>query len=260
MIDSHCHIDLPDFDADRADVLHACKIANIEKLLVPGLSIEQFSLLIKLSSNYPQQIDIALGCHPYFLTALSHENAEVLKSNLFELGLTYKDKIVAVGECGLDGSLALSMAYQEKILAWHIDLASNIKKPLVLHHRQSHNQLIRLLKLKRYTLGGVIHAFSGSENIAKTYVDMGFKLGVGGTITYPRAEKTIATIKKLSLEHLLIETDSPDMPIKGFQGQRNSPLQTIAVAKALAQLKGISVEEVEKQSTENYYRLFSKTT
>lgn len=257
MIDSHCHIDLPAFDADRADVLNACKVANIEKILVPGLSIEQFSHLLKLSSNFPQQIDIALGCHPYFLKALSKKDSEDLKNALFELGFEHKDKIVAVGECGLDGSLELSMAYQEKILGWHIDLACAIEKPLVLHHQKSHNQLIRLLKLKRYALGGVIHAFSGSHELANTYINMGFKLGVGGTITYPRAVKTIATIKNVALEHLLIETDSPDMPLKGCQGQRNTPLQARVVAKALAQLKGISLEEVEKQSTDTYHKLFS---
>lgn len=258
MIDSHCHIDLPAFDADREDVLQACKDTNIEKLLVPGLSIEQFSHLLKLSLHYPQQLDIALGCHPYFLKALNKKDSEGLRKALFDLGFKYKDYIVAIGECGLDGSLALSMAYQERILAWHIDLASAIGKPLVLHHQKSHNQLIRLLKSKAYELGGVIHAFSGSHELANTYIDMGFKLGVGGTITYPRAVKTIATIKNVPLEHLLIETDSPDMPLKGFQGQRNTPLQTMLVAKALAQLKGISLEEVEKQSTDNYNKLFSK--
>lgn len=257
MIDSHCHIDLPIFDADRSAVLSACIAANINKLLVPGLSIEQFDKLLELSARYPQQIDIALGCHPHFLKALNDRDSLALKDTLFELGNTYKNKFVAVGECGLDGSIDLPMSYQEQVLTWHIDLAIAINKPLVLHHRKSHNQLIRLLKAKHFQLGGVIHAFSGSEDIANTYINMGFKLGVGGTITYPRAVKTIATIKKIPLEHLLVETDSPDMPLNGYQGKRNTPLQSIAVAEALAILKGVDKEEIEKSSTHNYLKVFS---
>lgn len=256
MIDSHCHIDLPVFDADRPAVLSACKAASINKLLVPGLTVEQFDKLLELSAQYPQQVDIALGCHPYFLKALNDIDSLALKDKLFELGNIYKDKIVAIGECGLDGSIDLPMSYQEQVLTWHIDLAIAINKPLVLHHRKSHNQLIRLLKEKHYQFGGVIHAFSGSEEIANTYINMGFKLGVGGTITYPRAVKTIATIKKIPLEHLLLETDSPDMPLSGQQGKRNTPLQLIAVAKVLAELKGVRVDEIEKSTTQNYSDVF----
>jgi TatD DNase family protein len=108
----------------------------------------------------------------------------------------------------------------------------------------------------RFSHGGLIHAFSGSAEVAKTYLDLGFLLGVGGTITYPRAKKTRATIKNIPLEYLMLETDSPDMPLNHFQGQRNTPSQLPLVAEALGELKDVSVDTVKEQTTLNYRHLF----
>ena len=138
-----------------------------------------------------------------------------------------------------------------------IELAIKYHKPLILHHRQSHNELIRLLKQNEFPHGGIIHAFSGSEQIANTYIEMGFMLGVGGTITYPRAKKTRGSIKTIPLEFIVLETDSPDMPLNGFQGEINTPLQLPLVVKELAILKQISEHEVIEQTTRNYNKVLS---
>lgn len=255
MIDSHCHIDLPVFDDDRSQVIANCKTLGIEKLLVPGLSLSQFTALLAMKSQY-HGIDIALGCHPYFLEELS---LVALSQHMSELALVAKQNsqnIVAIGECGLDSSLSLPMTYQEKVLQYQIQIAKDIGKPLILHHRQSHNQLIRLLKIEKFDLGGVIHAFSGSEQIAQTYIELGFLLGVGGTITYQRAVKTRATIANIDIKHLLLETDAPDMPIFAYQGKRNSPERLPLIAQALADLHRCSVSDVANKTTNNYYRLF----
>lgn len=258
MIDSHCHLDLPAFDGDRSEVIANCKALGIDRLLVPGLSLSQFNTLLAMKSQY-DDVDIALGCHPYFLEELS---LAALSSQMSELALAAKQNsknIVAIGECGLDGSLSLSMAYQEKVLQCQIQIAKDIGKPLILHHRQSHNQLIRLLKIEKFTLGGVIHAFSGSEQIAKTYIDLGFLLGVGGTITYQRAVKTRATIANIDLKHLLLETDAPDMPVFAHQGKRSSPERLPLIAQALAELHCCTVSEVITLTTNNYHRLFKQS-
>ncbi|MGK0372320.1 MAG: TatD DNase family protein, partial [Glaciecola sp.] len=194
MIDSHCHFDLPAFDNQRGNILENAHEQGVEKLLVPGLSLVQFTQLIDLKRIHPT-IDIALGCHPYFLTLLTDSELTRQVSLMADLANQHRSLIVAIGECGLDGSLDIPMTYQEKVLIEQIHIAQAVKKPLILHHRQSHNALIRILKQEKFDGGGVVHAFSGSYQIAQTYIDMGLSLGVGGTITYERAIKTRNTIK-----------------------------------------------------------------
>jgi TatD DNase family protein len=138
-----------------------------------------------------------------------------------------------------------------------LELAQSLRLPVVLHHRQSHNELIRLIKHHKFSRRGVIHAFSGSYQIAKTYIELGFYLGIGGTITYPRGKKTRDAIADIPLEYLLLETDAPDMPLCGFQGQRNSPTQLPIIAEALATLKHIDVEQVARVTSANYNSLLS---
>jgi TatD DNase family protein len=256
MIDSHCHFDLPAFDNKRAHILKSANDLGVDKLLVPGLTLKQFIPLMDLKTTYPC-IDIALGCHPYFLSLLPDTEFAEQITLMAELANQHKSHIVAIGECGVDGSLDIPMDYQEKILIEQIRIAKLIKKPLVLHHRQSHNALIRILKQEKFDGGGVVHAFSGSYQIAKTYIDMGLALGVGGTISYQRAIKTRNTIKAVGLAHLLLETDAPDMPIFGYQGLANTPQRLPLIASALAQLKGISLDLVTQQTTINYHRIFT---
>lgn len=255
MIDSHCHIDLEAFDADRDEVLQRAFQLGIQRLLVLGLTNQQFPKLIGLRQRYPQ-IDIALGLHPYFLKVQDDTNTQLMLDELSRLASLHREHFIAFGEMGLDGSLALDMTYQKKILSYQLQLATDYKKPVILHHRKSHNQLISLLKAQNYQGGGILHAFSGSYQEAKTYIDMGFLLGVGGTITYARAKKTRESIAKVPLDKLVVETDSPDMPISGFQGERNQPSQLSLVVTALAELKKTSSIEVEQQTTENYLTLF----
>ena len=255
MIDSHCHIDLEVFDDDRDDVLQRAFQVGIQRLLVLGLTNQQFPKLLSLREQYPQ-VDIALGLHPYFLKFQDDVNTQRTLDELSRLASSHREHFIAFGEIGLDGSLALDMTYQQKILSYQLQLAKNYKKPVILHHRKSHNQLISLLKAQNYQGGGILHAFSGSYQEAKTYIDMGFLLGVGGTITYARAKKTRESIAKVPLDKLVVETDSPDMPISGFQGERNQPSQLSLVVKALAELKKTSSIEVEQQTTENYLTLF----
>ncbi len=273
MIDSHCHIDLQVFEQSRSDIIESCRELGIQKLLVPGLGLEQFQGLMSLQQQY-NMLDIAIGLHPYFLPDISDSEFEIQLDDLCKLAIKHKSKIIAVGECGLDFSLCAKQAKKEdniteqppsfrysvkrqySALETQIDLAAELKKPLILHHRRSHNELIKLLKQKQFSHGGVIHAFSGSYQTALIYLDMGFYLGVGGTITYDRAKKTRASIEQIPLCSLLLETDSPDMPLSGFQGEVNTPTQLPLVAKALSELKNIDVTQVIEETTGNYYRLF----
>jgi TatD DNase family protein len=255
MIDSHCHIDLEVFDHDRDEVIKDAFDAGIKRMLVLGLHNQQFASLLSLKQKY-RQIDIALGLHPYFLNALTESQTQIMLRDFEHLAHLYSNDYVALGEMGLDSSLNLSMEYQQTILRFQLDVAKQLNKPIVLHHRKSHNSLIRILKQERYQGRGILHAFSGSYQDAMTYIDMGFVLGIGGTITYPRARKTRDTVAKLPLTSLVIETDSPDMPLNGFQGQRNQPSQLCLVAAALAELKKVELCDIEQQTSINYSTLF----
>ena len=264
MIDSHCHLDLPAFLGKQEELLANCARLGIQRILIPGLSLTQFETLLSLQKQLTllrheslalPVIDIGLGCHPYFLQQFNDSERQQHNTQLNALGEQHAQDIVAIGECGIDESIPLSMAYQESVFRQHIELASQLSKPLVIHHRKSHNQLIRILKQAQFRHGGIIHAFSGSQQDADTYIEMGFLLGVGGTITYPRAKKTRATIANVDLHYLVLETDAPDMPLNGFQGEVNSPEKLPLVAASLAELKSISLKQVQEQTSSNYKSL-----
>jgi TatD DNase family protein len=254
--DSHCHIDLAAFDHDREAVLTDCKRLGIKRLLVPGLSLNRMNKLLSLRQTFPQ-LDICAGFHPYFLNEISQAEWSTQIQTMESLIDQNRDDIVAIGEFGLDGSLPLGMDFQERVFSDQMYLAKSLGLPVVLHHRQSHNELIRIIKRHKFSGGGVIHAFSGSQQIAQTYIELGFYLGIGGTITYPRGKKTREAIKDIPLEHLLLETDAPDMPLCGYQGERNSPTQLPKIATSLAELKETSVEHVAKVTSNNYKSLLS---
>jgi TatD DNase family protein len=254
--DSHCHIDLPDFDADRDKVLEAALALSVNKILVPGLSLSRMDKLLSLKRRY-EMLDICAGFHPYFLHEIKPSVWPQYLDKMTAFIAQHRQHISAIGECGLDGSIDIPMAFQIEVLHAQFELARRFLLPIVLHHRQSHNELIRVIKQAKHQHRGIIHAFSGSQQIAQTYIDLGFYLGIGGTITYPRGKKTRDAIVDIDLKHLLLETDAPDMPLCGFQGQRNSPTQLPKVASALAELKGISCDEVGQVTSNNYKSLLS---
>lgn len=258
IIDSHCHIDLSVFDKDRSEVIQRASQSGIKKILVPGLMPTQFSKLFELKQIFPQ-LELCLGLHPFFLP----NDIDTTKEWLNDLEIKLEERhqeIVAIGECGLDYFIDKPAACQELAFSHQIELATTYKLPLVLHHRKSHNEVIRGLKQQRFSQGGIIHAFSGSAQIAQEYVDLGFLLGIGGTITYERSKKTTSAIQAIGIEHLVLETDSPDMPMFGFQGQRNEPARVKIVQEKLAQILDLSETEVAEKTTSNYNNLFSSDT
>lgn len=263
MIDSHCHLDFEDFDLDRERVLEHCQQQGITRILVPGIStsriphqreLQQRQRHLRHTNRKAVSIDLAFGLHPYFLP----ENIDAHITQLSEHVSALRADVVAIGETGLDGAIKELVPWERQIqsLQAHIDLANSYELPLILHHRQSHNELIRELKRAKFQQGGIVHAFSGSAQVAKQYMDMGFYLGVGGTITYERAKKTRNTFTQLPLDVLLLETDAPDMPMQGKQGQRNSPEYLGTVLSCIAHLQQKTEDDVLQQTTENYHRLF----
>ena len=254
MIDSHCHFDFAVFDEDRQAIWQRCQALGVQGLIVPGTQPKQWPIAQAISKQYAG-IFTSCGLHPHFISDfLAHYPA----SNLLPLMRDFiaNNSVVAIGECGLDKGIAIDKQTQEQFLEEQIALACELELPLILHVYGKHNAIQRLLNKYQPAQGGVIHAFSGSLDLAQYYWRMGFYLGVGGTITYPRANKTRQAIAQMPLEALLLETDAPDMPLDGFQGQRNSPERLPLIAQALADLKGISLEEVQQQTLLNTQALF----
>ncbi len=218
------------------------------------------------------EINCCLGIHPWFLILEDKLHPKNLQLAFHQQKLTdivshNRENIVAIGECGIDvfkakkntqneQALAKNIQLQQDFFDMQLTLAKAHNLPIVVHHCQSHHYILAQLKQHKLAKAGVIHAFSGSYQQAKAYVDLGFKLGIGGTITYPRAKKTINAIKRLPLSSLLLETDAPAMPPLGQQGKINSPLNVVKVFQALTTIRVESVEEIAKQIELNIEQLF----
>lgn len=259
MIDSHCHLDLDPFRRDWETVIQRAKSQGLTRLLIPGTHPENSSWQRHISSAASSiiPVDIAVGVHPYFIT----DNLQPSDIFRFLEDTVSLDGVnpVAIGEIGLDGHIETSIKRQKDCLNVQIQFAQEQQLPIILHHRKTHHLLFEAFKQNRFDEGGVIHAFSGSKEVAQTYIDNGFYLGFGGTITYARAAKTKETLDYVFETHpdrILIETDAPDMPIEGRQGQRNSPEYLGDVIAAIAEQTGATREAIDKLSSDNYHRCF----
>jgi TatD DNase family protein len=271
--DSHCHFDFVEFNADRAALWRACNAEGITQLLIPGVTPDQWQTAAQLCVQYAG-LCYAAGIHPHWieqqpwfptdtnnlLDKSVREKITALILQEFNLSTNVcAARCVAVGESGLDKMIATPFDLQQELLTIHIDVARQIHKPLIVHCVRAHNEMIALLKKHKPVAGGVIHAFSGSYEVAQQYVDLGFYLGIGGTITYERAQKTRAAAAKIPLEFLVLETDAPDMPLHGKQGQRNSPEYLPQIAQVLADLHDVAVDEIAAVTYRNTMRLFHRS-
>lgn len=252
MIDSHCHLDFPEFDCDRDAVWQAARRKGLTGLLIPGTEARYFSR-IQAVAQHCEDIYYGLGLHPWFLTS-EHQYHLTLLQDALQASCD-DTKRVALGEIGLDFAIDIEPKVQMRVFEQQLEMAQQFSLPVIVHHRKSHNDIIRLLQ-QYPSVKGVIHAFSGSAQVAQSYVQLGFKLGIGGTITYERSEKTRKAIKAIGLQHLLLETDAPAMPLSGYQGQRNSPEKLVLVAQALAQLLEVGPDTISSQTTSNFKELF----
>ena len=250
--DSHCHLDFPELQKDLDSLIKQCASHNIKRIVIPSVSPNNWTKVIDLTATFSStacQLFPCLGIHPWFLKSLNeHDLAQLTKQVI-----AVQNKIIAIGETGIDGKIALlenNLSKQRAFFEHHLMLANEVNKPVIVHHYQSHQHIVPLLKQHKPIKSGIIHAFSGSYQQAKAYLDLGFKLGIGGTITYPRAEKTRQTVKKLPLDCLVLETDAPAMPIFGYQGEHNSPLRISDIFKVLCDIRGEISDGIRQETPE----------
>ncbi|WP_438864222.1 TatD family hydrolase [Neptunicella sp.] len=256
MIDSHCHLDFAAFDSDRDAVLQHCEQLGINVIVSPGTQQsawpQQIALCQQQQGKLPS-LRFALGCHPYFLNSFQSGHLDQLKKLLRQ----HRSQVVAVGEIGIDQAIDIPLEQQIEVFEQQLNIAQELALPVIIHHRRSHHLILQSIKRCQFEYGGVIHAFSGSQQQADAYFNAGFKLGVGGVISYPRATKTRQTVSAIPLSQIVLETDAPDMPLYGRQGQRNNPQQIANIVAVLGELRAESTAEIIRVTDQNCQQLFN---
>lgn len=255
LIDSHCHLDFPAFDHDREAVIVHSQALGVQKMIVMGVTRQQWPRLWN-TVEHTAGLYAAFGLHPYFLA--EHQDGDI--QALAERLSRYQEhpKLCAIGEIGLDFFLKdLDPMQQIRLFKQQIAVAAEYNLPVIIHSRRANAQVTAILKEAKLSRAGIIHAFSGSYEEALEYIKLGFLLGFGGAATWPRATRLQAVLKRLPIEHIALETDSPDMPPAWLAGQRNSPEQLPHICQQLAQIYGISAPDLAAHSTDNVQRLFN---
>ncbi|MBD2814631.1 TatD family hydrolase [Xenorhabdus sp. Flor] len=252
-IDTHCHFDFPPFVDDETASLERARQTGVEKIIVPTVSQVNFQRVANLAATH-DLIHAAFGLHPLYINEHHDAHLDELEQKLKEK----QSNCVAVGETGLDLYMPEPQFEKQKsFLAAQLVLAKKYELPVILHSRKSHDQLAVMLRKHSVPRTGVIHGFAGSLSQAQAFIRLGFYIGVGGTITYERAKKTRDTIARLPLSSLVLETDAPDMPLSGFQGQPNRPERVAQVFSALCELRPESVDKISRQIYQNSITLFA---
>lgn len=253
LIDTHCHFDFPPFTGHETESLARAAQAGVGQIIVPAVAADYFPRVLALAEYY-EALYAAVGLHPMFIEHHDEQSLQQLTVCLQQ----HHPKLVAVGEIGLDlYRQNPQFAHQQALLEVQLQLAKRYDLPVILHSRRTHDKLAMLLKKHQLPRTGVIHGFAGSLQQAQRFVQLGYKIGVGGTITYPRASKTRQVIASLPLSALLLETDAPDMPLNGYQGQANRPEQAAQVFAELCQLRSESPEVIAAALLANTQQLFS---
>ncbi|MEQ9997851.1 TatD family hydrolase [Pectobacterium versatile] len=255
-IDTHCHFDFPLFYDDAPESLRLAQDAGVERIIIPAVASQHFERVLTLSRTY-SPLYAALGLHPLYIAEHQESDLLRLEEELCQLPV----KLVAVGEIGLD--LYMPEPQFERQLTFleaQLRLAKKYDLPTILHSRRSHDRLAQLLRRIDVPRTGVVHGFAGSLAQAQAFIRLGYYIGVGGTITYDRANKTRQAIAQLPLDRLLLETDAPDMPMSGYQGQPNRPERISCAFQTLCELRTESPEEIAEALWQNSFRLFGLLT
>ena len=251
-IDSHCHLDFPELEADRANVLALMRTNAVTHALTISTTLNTFPA-VRAVAEANANIWCSAGVHP-------DEQVDDHEASLAELlAMADHPKVVAIGETGLDYyRLPEPLDWQRERFRIHIRAARETGKPLVIHTRNSHADTLRIMREEGAAeVGGVMHCFTEVQEVADAAMAMNFYISFSGIVTFKNAKDLKGVAKNIPLERMLIETESPYLAPAPFRGKMNQPGYVKYVAEHIAELRGISVEEVAKATTENFFRLFT---
>lgn len=256
IFETHAHYDDEKFDGDRVELLsHLLKENNIGNIVNVGASFRGCKDSLKLAESY-DNVYAAIGIHPEEIDEASDEVLEWLREN------ASNPKVVAIGEIGLDYYWVKDPEGRAKQRIWfdkQMDLAKEVNLPVVIHSREAAEDTFNTIKsYNTQDVKGIVHCYSYSKELALEYVKMGWYIGVGGVVTFKNGKKLVETVEAIPLENIVLETDCPYMAPEPHRGSRNSSIYLKYVAEKIAQLKGVSVEEVERITYENALRIYSK--
>lgn len=251
-IDTHTHLFLPEFDNDRNKVIVNAQENGVEKILLPNVDGTTISSLLELTSKYPEFCYPMMGLHPTSVKENYEEEIENVENWL------QQRKFYAIGEIGID--LYWDKTYiiqQEKAFRYQIDLAKKYNLPIVIHARESFDEIFKIMDdVIDSKLTGVFHAFTGTDNQAKRIVEWGFKIGIGGIVTFKNSDLN-EVVHNIDINHIVLETDSPYLSPAPNRGKRNESANIIHIANKIAEIKNITIEEVAETTTFNAKQLFS---
>ena len=251
LIDTHCHLDTFHFQHNLLELLKKCVSLGVTDFIVPGYIGLGFRRIASLSDQH-DSLHAALGLHPLYLEQHTEEHLELLE------GLCSQKNVVAVGEIGLDFYHSNDKETEQRTLfEKQLDTAKKHDLPVLLHVRKAHDQVLSILRKKRFENRGIVHAFNGSRQQEDQYLALGFKLGYGGTITYERAIKIRKLAAELPLSSIVLETDAPDIPLAHRRDQINSPEYLPEILDTLAHLRKEGKDEIALQTTANAFEVLS---
>ena len=251
IFDTHAHYDDEQYDIDREEILDSMQAAGIGNIVDIGANLESSKKALELAHKY-DFIYSAVGVHPSDVTELNEENLELLKE------LSTDSRCVAIGEIGLDYHWPEpDPELQKKWLGRQLELARVQNLPVVIHSRDAAADTLKIMRKEHAEdIGGVVHCFSYSAEIAKECVDMGFYIGIGGVVTFKNARKMVEVVSQTPLERILLETDCPYLAPEPFRGKRNNSLYLPYVVDKIAEIKGIEREEVISVTEKNAFSMY----
>ena len=255
MIDTHCHLDGPAFDADRDAVLQRARQAGVTDVVVPAVDPGGWERLLALCAGSPG-VHAALGIHPQALPGIDPADDDRHLADLE--GLLGRGGAIAVGECGLDGPIAVSgvsLERQRRVLRGHLAIARRLGLPVLLHSLRVHDAMREELERDGVPSGGVLHSFSGSAEQVPPFAALGLYFSFAGPVTYESARKPLAAARAVAPERLLVETDAPDQTPRPHRGTRNEPAHLPLVLEAVALAIGSSPSDLDRLTTRNARRL-----
>ena len=248
LVDTHCHIFREYYD-DVDDVIKRARDNNIGMIIVNGYNMESNREVLELVKKY----DIvygALGIQPEEIDDYTEENLKFIEKHIND------DKIIAIGEIGMDYHYDIDKDRQKELFKKQLEIANKYNKPVIVHSRDCIQDTYDILKMSH--VKGIMHCYSGSVEMAREFIKIGFLLGIGGISTFKNARKLIEVIKEISLEYIVLETDSPYLAPVPYRGKRNEPAYIKVISEKICEIKGFDYREVESITTMNVLHLFDK--
>jgi TatD DNase family protein len=254
LVDSHCHLDFPDFSNELDDVVARARAAGVARMVTISTRVHRFADVLAIAERFAD-VCCSVGTHPHY----AHEELEITAADL--VAHTRHPKVVALGEAGLDYHYDRSPRdAQERGFRTHIAAARETGLPLVIHSREADADTARILEEEtgQGAFPAVLHCFTGGADLARRAIALGLFISFTGILTFKNSTALRAIAAELPADRILVETDAPYLAPAPFRGKRNEPAYVVETAKVLAETRGVSFDEIAQQTSENFFRLFSK--